>query len=458
VVKSVSVFGLSSKWVVCVDDFQKTKTEVISVLSKISLPKFFDAIKLGANQMSGRCFAFLLVLLIVTVRASFGDVFVQKSGETIEGAAIEQDDNQLVVRPYIGDGATVTLSRPDLANVLPDSQETADFLELRTEAAIRTALGSGQFTEVLERRVPAFEAKYPSTKFSLELVKLVDQLKADQLRLASGSVKIAGVWLDHDRVNQAKYQVSAAMLELAMASAEARGDWTSALTAFQNLRTNFPASRAYVDGIDIAIRVLPQLRRLEEEKLQRYRLDMLRLSLNLAETPSHVRADLATAERRASESVEAAIAEQREKGMRWPTLFPRSEKGFDGMYQQIEQEITTLAKLPRNKYRESIDAAISALQSIESRDVISAKSFLEKAQAAWPENEMIDRISQSIQEIIRASATPSTQRAEPARVFPLLIIRNYALSICAGGAAFCFLLAAVIMLRRAQRSRRRYIG
>jgi hypothetical protein len=458
VVKSVSVFGLSSKWVVCVDDFQNSKTEVISVLSKISLPKIFDAIKLGANQMSGRCFAFLLVVLIVTVRASFGDVFVQKSGETIEGAAIEQDDNQLVIRPYIGDGATVTLSRADLANVLPDSQETADFLELRTEATIRTALGSGQFTEVLERRVPVFEAKYPSTKFRLELVKLVDQLKADQLRLANGSVKIAGVWLDHDQVNQAKYQVSAAMLEEAMASAEARGDWTSALNAFQNLRINFPASRAYVDGIDIAIRVLPQLRRLEEEKLQRYRLDMLRLNLNLAETPSHVRADLVRAERRESESIEAAIAGQRGKGMRWPTLFPRSEKGFDGMYEQIAQEISTLANLPRSKYRESIDAAISALQSIESRDAVSAKSFLEKAQVAWPDNEMIDRISQSIQEMIRASAAPSVQRAEPEQILPLLIIKTYAWSICAGGAAFCFLLAAIIMLRRTQRSRRRYIG
>ena len=408
--------------------------------------------------MSGRYFALLLVVLMVTVRASFGDLFVRKSGETIEGAAIEQDDDQLVIRPYIADGATVSVSRADLANVLADPQETADFLELRTEATIRTALGPGQFTEVLERRIPAFEAKYPSTKYRLELVKLVDQLKADQLRLAGGSVKIAGVWLAHDQVNQAKYQVSAAMSEEAMASAEARRDWTSALNAFQNLRTNFPASRAYVDGIDIAIRVLPQLRRLEEEKLQRYRLDMLRSSLNLAEAPSHVRADLARAEQRESESVEAAIADQREKGMRWPTLFPRSEKGFDGMYEQIAQEIDTLAKLPRNKYRESIDAAISALQSIESRDVISAKSFLEKARTAWPENEMIDRISQSIQEMSRALVVPSIQRAEPARVLPLSIIRNYAWSICACGAAFCFLLAGAIMLRRAQRSRRRYIG
>jgi hypothetical protein len=408
--------------------------------------------------MSGRCLVFFLVVLIVTIHASLGDVFVPKSGAVVEGVAIQQDDSQLVVRPYVGDGGTITFLRTDLADVLPDPHETADFLALRAEAAVETAWSSAPFTELLERKIPAFESKYPSTKFRQELTKIIDGLKADQLRLANGSVKIAGVWLDHDQLNLAKYQVSAAMLQEAMASAEARGDWTSALNAFQNLRINFPASRAYVGGIDIANRVLPQLRKLEEEKLQRYRLDLLRLNLSLVETPAHLRADLIKAAHRESEGVEAAIADQREKGIRWPTLFPRSEKGFEEMYEQITQEIFALARLPQNKYRESIEAAISALRSIENQDPVSAESFLKKAEAAWPENEMCNRISQSIQKIRRTSVGPSTQRAEPRQAWPLLIIKNNPLSICAGGAAFCFLLAAVIVLRRAQRSRRRYIG
>ena len=248
------------------------------------------------------------------------------------------------------------------------------------------------------------------------------------------------------------------MLHEAMASAEARGDWTGALNAFQNLRINFPASRAYAEGIDIAIRVLPQLRKLEEQKLQRYRLDLLRLNLSLVETPSHLRADLIKAARRESEGIDAAIAEQREKRMRWPTLFPRSEKGFEEIYEQITQETGTLAKLPRTKYRESIDAVINALQSIENRDPASAESLLRQAKAAWPENEMLDRISNSIREIHEVSVAPAAHRPEPEQISPLFIIKNYPRSICAGSAVFCFLLAAAILLRRAQRSRRGYIG
>ena len=129
------------------------------------------------------------------------------------------------------------------------------------------------------------------------------------------------------------------------------------------------------------------------------------------------------------------------------------------MYEQIAHEIATLTILPRNKYRESIDAAISALQAIEKRDVVAAESLSKQAEAAWPENEMIHGISRSIEEIPRAAVVPPVPRtAEPEQVWPLLLIKNYPRSICVGCAAFCFLLAAVILLRRAQRSRRRYIG
>lgn len=408
--------------------------------------------------MSVRWFVIFLAFLMATVCASLGDVFVSKSGATVEGVAIEQDDNQIIVRPYIGDGGTVTFLRTELADVLPDPQETVDFLALRTESAIETALSSAPFTELLERKIAAFGSKYPSTKFRQEIARIVDGLKADQLRLANGSVKIAGVWIGHDQLDLAKYQVSAAMLQEAMASAEARGDWTSALNAFQNLRINFPASRAYVEGIEIAIRALPRLRQLEEERLQSYRLDLLRLNLSLAETPPHLRTDLVKAAHRESEGIDAAIADQREKGIRWPTLFPRSEKGFEEMFEQITQESAALARLPRNKYRESIDAAISATQSIENQDAASAESFLKKAEAAWPENEMCERISQSIQSIRSTSVTPIIQEAEPRQAWPLLIIKNNSRSICVGAVAFCFLLAAVIFLRRAQRSHRRYIG
>jgi hypothetical protein len=408
--------------------------------------------------MSGRCFLFLVFTFLVIVPASLGDVLVQKSGETIEGVIVKQHDGQLTVRPYLGAAGTITLWQADLAELLPDSRETADFLLLRSEATIRTALGSERFSELLERKIPAFQAKYPSTKYQADLLKIVDQLKADQLRLGAGSVKIAGVWLDHEQVNQEKYQVSAAMLHEAMASAEARGDWTSALNAFQNLRINFPASRAYVEGIDTALRVLPQFRKLAEERLQSCRMDLLRLNLNLLETPAHLRADLVKAERRESEGVAAAIANQRAKGVRWPTLIARSEQDFEQLYDQIAQEIAFLSKLPRDKYRESVDAAIGALQSIADQDATSAEAWLQKSREAWPENEMINRISATIREIRRVPALPSTARTDREQFGPLVIIRNYPRSICAGGAAFCFLLAAIIYLRRAQRSRRRLIG
>src|ERR1700746_1539775 len=135
--------------------------------------------------MSVRCFVIFLAFLMATIRASLGDLFVPKSGATVEGVAIEQDDNQIIIRPYVGDGGTVTFLRTELADVLPDPQETVDFLALRNESAIETVLSSAPFTELLERKIPAFGSKYPSTKFRQEIARIVDALKADRLRLAN---------------------------------------------------------------------------------------------------------------------------------------------------------------------------------------------------------------------------------------------------------------------------------
>jgi hypothetical protein len=409
--------------------------------------------------MSARCIVLFFVVLELTLHASLGDQFVQKAGPVVEGVAIEQDESQFIVRPYLGDDKTVTLLRTEVTEVLPDSQETADFLALREESAIRTAVTPAQFAELLERKIPAFQSKYPSTRYRPELDRMLDELKADQLRLTNGSVKIAGLWLDHDQLNLEKYQVSAAMLQEAMASAEARGDWISALNAFQNLKANFAASRAYVDGIEIAARVLPRLGKLEEQKLQQYRLNLLQLSLSLTETPSHIRADLERADRRESESVEAAIADQRATGVRWPTVVPRSETGFEEMFEQIAQEEAALAKLPRNKYRTSVNAAIKAIESAAKRDLASAQSCLKTAEEMWPENEMLPRISASIEQARQARQKAIVQpiaRAQPEQ--GLILGKNYPRIICIACAGFCFLLAAILYLRRVQRSRRRYIG
>jgi hypothetical protein len=400
----------------------------------------------------------------ITIASSVGDTFVTKSGDRIEGRAIDENNEVITVRKYIDAEDSITVARADLQEILPDTQETAEFLTILDSAAVKTAIGPDVFNQLIERKIPSFESKYPQSKYRADLDRLSDRLKQDKSREAAGNVKIAGVWLNRDQVNQEKYQVSAALLHESMEYSVAVGDWPTALNAFQNLRVNYQGSRAYVEAIDLAIEVLPQFRKALEEKLQGYRLELLRAYLNLAGTPDSVKQTVTFAARRETEQVEATINQQRRNGVRWPTTAPRSEKDFAALNDQITEELALLAKLPLAQYRASIDAANRAHQAVIGHDVTAAQADLNQARSFWDENEMIGRVTSqiSIEEKTQADAA-ATERAEieAAQMARASELAPPNRNLTASLSAVALLILGVcgwLAFRKTKRSRRRLIS
>ena len=414
--------------------------------------------------MSVRTVFISFAAFTITIVSSFGDTFVTRSGNRIEGRAIDENNDAITVRKYIGDGDSITIARGDLQEILPDTQETAEFLTILDSADIKTAIGPNVFNQLIERKIPSFETKYPQTRYRANLDRLSIRLNQDKSREAAGAVKIAGVWLNRDQVNQEKYQVSAALLHESMEYSVAVGDWPSALNAFQNLRVNYQGSRAYVEAIDLAIEVLPQFRRALEEKLQGYRLELLRAYLNQAGTPDSVKQTVTNATRRETEQIEAAINEQRRNGVRWPTPTPRSEKDFAAFNDQIAEELALLTKLPLAQYRASIDATNRARQAVIGHDLTAAQTFLNQARTSWPENEMIGQVAKQIsiekktQEDAAATERAKLEAARLARASELMPPNRY---LTASLSAFALLILGSfgwLALRRSKRSRRRLVS
>jgi hypothetical protein len=343
-----------------------------------------------------------------TVGLSFGDTFVLKSGERIDGAIVQEDDQTLTVKPYLSEATPMSVARIDLQERLADSSETLEFLALRKEADIKTALSPEVFAQLLDRKIPAFETKYPNSRFRGDLDRLGAALQADRTSAMAGSVKIAGLWLKQDQVDPEKYQVNAAMSLEAMESASARRDRPAALNAFENLRIRYPASRAYVYSIDSAIELMKQLRKIEIRGRQDFRLQLLQTGLTVQELPEQARQDLLTAHRREADQIDATIVEQKEHGVRWPSVLPHSENGFEEIVRQIDEELTALRSLPIEKYRQSIGLATDAIRVLDAQDVARARSLLGQARAAWPENEML----QSIGARIDRAAKPTAESAD----------------------------------------------
>jgi hypothetical protein len=400
-----------------------------------------------------RCSLSFLALCF-TVGLSFGDTFLLKSGERIDGAIVREDDQTLTVKPYLSEATPMSVARIDLQERLADSSETLEFLALRKEADIKTALSPEVFAQLLDRKIPAFEIKYPNSRFRGDLDRLGAALQADRTSAMAGSVKIAGLWLKQDQVDPEKYQVNAAMSLEAMESAFARGDRPGALNAFENLRIRYPASRAYVYSIDSAIELMKQLRKIEIRGRQDFRLQLLQMGLTLQELPEQARQDLLTAHRREADQIDATIVEQREHGVRWPSVLPHSENRFEEIVRQIDEELTALRGLPIEKYRQSIGLAIDAIRVLDAQDVAGARSLLSQARAAWPENEML----QSIRARIDHAAKPTAESADfrPGNAF-LDLAERYQKPFLIGGAILVVSAMGWLVRRRIVRMRKQSV-
>jgi hypothetical protein len=405
--------------------------------------------------MSLRRRSLFLVFLAAPLACSFADTFVMKTGDRVEGKAIKESDQSITVQRYVGDTAPFSVSPADLQEVLPDNQETADFLSLLYDTDIQTAIGPDVFNQLIDKKIPAFESKYPRTKFQMDLDQIKVRLKGEKARQTGGAVKIAGAWLTHDQVGQEKYQVSAALLHEAMEYSAAINDWPAALNAFQNLQNNYRASRAYVAGIDLALQILPEYRRICEQKLQAYRLDLLRTYLNLSASPDHVRDGLMNMSRRESERAMALISDQRQKGIQWPNATPQSEKDFSEIYAQISNELARLSQLPVASYRASIAAAIQAQDAVEAQNPALAKTFLEQARTAWPENEMLLRIETAMDAEFATAATAAQAKLDAERPIEHVVPKQENSGLIAGGVIFLVVAAIYLAVRRTRRYRRR---
>src|ERR1700737_4268542 len=132
--------------------------------------------------MSVRTVFISFAAFTITIVSSLGDTFVTRSGDRIEGRAIDENNDAITVRKYIGDGDSTTIARGDLQEILPDTQETAEFLTILDSADIKTAIGPAVFNQLIERKIPSFESKYPQTRYRANLDRLSIRLNQDKSR------------------------------------------------------------------------------------------------------------------------------------------------------------------------------------------------------------------------------------------------------------------------------------
>ena len=189
---------------------------------------------------------------------------------------------------------------------------------------------------------------------------------------------------------------------------------------------------------------------------QDFRLQLLQAGLALEELPEQARQDLLTAHRREADQINATIVEQKEHGVRWPSVLPHSENGFEEIVRQIDEELTALRSLPIEKYRQSIDLAIQAIRALDAQDVAKARSLLGQARAAWSENEMLQPTGARIDRAAKPTADPESTDFRPRNAL-LDLTKRYQKPFLIGGVILVLGAMGWLVRRRIVRMRKRSV-
>jgi hypothetical protein len=397
---------------------------------------------------------FVALAVIWIALPSFGETYILKSGDPLEGRVDRDDGYVVTLVPYGTVGNYQIISKSDIVEVRRDSPKTLEFFALEQAAEIHTALSPVLYDQFIERRIPSYLKSHSDTPFRVEINTLLTRLKQDRMQFDAGKVKVAGVWLDRDEVDDEKYQMTAALVLETMESNVSREDWFGALNTFHQLEVSYPFSRAFVEGVPLALGILDRLQVKIYLMQQESRIRKLANSLKIQEESEAVRAQVASVAQQEKEKGEITVRIQRDSGVLWPDITPKSEDDFEQLRRQMINQEMELSQIHLSLRVKSIEKAVKAREALKAGNCVESVDLLMQSQAAWGENQMIPVIAVELLPVIAQIEHQKIAEAQHA-VKTVNRTSNPWVMIYIVGGVIGLLSGAIFLIRRFFKSRRR---
>jgi hypothetical protein len=359
----------------------------------------------------------LLALTCVSFAASLlADTVVLKDGTKIDGRITSETETQITIETKAG--GVVDEQTVKKENVQSVSKATADETAYASLRGIK--LGASSLPNPVQydsyvSALKSFVAKYPDSKHKAEVAKLAEEVEAEQKRVMQGEVKLDGKWISAAEVQRERYQVNAMIAVNYMKDQAARSDGIGAMNTFELLRKQYPGSRGYIEGVDVAKRLVTGLKQQADARLARLPAENAERERAIAAAGTD-RVQLQNEFNLEKQANETAVARAKAQGVKWPPFMPRNEELLKQISTLAVEEASQLTSVDVAKARQSFQLANEARAALDAKNLTAAEEKTRAARDAWGENEIAARLEKEIGD---AKSVASTTTAEaPAESAP----------------------------------------
>jgi hypothetical protein len=331
------------------------------------------------------------VLLFAT---AFADTVTLKSGEKIEGKILSETDTEITIEVVSGgvvDERKVV--KTDVASVSKMKPDELAWQSLKGTVLSENSYPTAEQYDALVAPIKAFTTQYPESEHRSAAEQLIGDIEGEKARVAEGEVKLNNEWLSKEEVERERYQVSGAIAFNYMKSQAARGDLVGAMNTFDVMEKQFDGSRAYIEAVAYVRQILPTLKAqaaqrvaaLPAENAERQRGVQANVGLDRIELQKELDAE--------KKQIEAALADAKKRGFKWPPFLRRSEVAMKEIVKLCDATTTRLAGIDIAKAGESIKLAEEARTGIAKNELEPAGKLLTQAKQLWPKNELAIRLT-----------------------------------------------------------------
>jgi hypothetical protein len=328
--------------------------------------------------------ALLFIAALLTAGSLSADIIVLKTGEKIDCTILSETDTTLTYKymltAKISD--TKTIPKADIKELTRFTPAQVEFEAKHLDKLLptRDLMSASEYESIIQDDLRTFVAKYPGTPEAKKVEEMIATLSDEKAKVLGGQVKMEGKWLDEATAKRENYNIEAYRLRLAMKSAEEDVSQDQimpkeikALREFENLRTTYPASMQFLQGIDEALEILDKY----DKRLAAMRLDQPILKANrdkaLSTTTGTDLEALKNAIEQEERNFKTTEEAQKKAKVKWKDIYKYDVKSLQEAQALVAKEKQDLKSINKSALQNEIENLNAAIRYIADGNAAEAE-------------------------------------------------------------------------------------
>jgi len=330
-------------------------------------------------------FSLFAVSLLLATLSAHADEIKLKNGETISGRITYEDDNIVKIEVEVSNSIKETkiLGRDQIAELIKDAPDDVAFGELQDLLPTPSLMPASAYRSAIQTGPEAFLRSFPDSQHAEKVQEMKTILEEELDLVERGFIKLEDDWISpaDQREFEALTKSRIRLLNMKKAAATRNyNGYINAMREYEVLEERYFGTPAFTEGLELAREIIPALGRQLQSMLRDVEYRNQQYEKNLAAMDEIAREQVKAAREAERKSYEAGVDADKDAGISWVRLDPRSKPAIEDYLQLAARELKRIREeFELESLRDQAEMLVEADELAVAGDMAKARSTLREA-------------------------------------------------------------------------------